>query len=277
VTDAQTKDRVQAMLNGSSQDGRTTEHPLVASQTAQQDQALHVLTMAQRTAEEHVAGAHRQAETIHADAMATAEQIAREAEAHAQNVRREADKVLFEARATKEQSGRDAQARVDQARQSAEKILADAQARAGKIAADAQAGAEEQKSQAQRRYEDIVGSLGAKRASLQQQIETLERFDREYRARLTAFMQGQVRALWMDQPQVTGELQQTATEPAAKPAQQAAPAQQAGPAQVGPAQVGPAQHGSAQHGSGQHRQPTVVTQRPVPSPVEVKAPVPHKA
>jgi hypothetical protein len=37
----------------------------------------------------------------------------------------------------------------------------------------------------------VVGSLAARREALQQQIEALERFDREYRARLQAFMQSQ--------------------------------------------------------------------------------------
>jgi cell division septum initiation protein DivIVA len=242
VTDAQTKDRVKVMmLNGSSHDGKTSEHPLVGPQPAMPDQALHVLTMAQRTAEEHVSSAHRQADAIHADALAAADQIAREAEAHAQSVRREADKVLFEARATTDQAGRDAQARVDQAQQSAEKIVTDARAQAGKIAADAQAGADELKAQAHRRYEDIVGSLGAKRSSLQQQIEALEVFDREYRTRLTAFMQGQLRALWVDQPQVAGDLDEPQAQPAKHlvPAQRQAPAAETKPAQ--PAQPEPAQ------------------------------------
>jgi len=52
----------------------------------------------------------------------------------------------------------------------------------------------------------VVGSLATKREGLQNQIEALEQFDREYRQRLTAFMQGQLRALWVDQPQVAGEL-----------------------------------------------------------------------
>jgi hypothetical protein len=65
--------------------------------------------------------------------------------------------------------------------------------------------------------------------SLQQQIEALELFDREYRARLTAFMQGQLRALWVDQPQVDGELEQADVQPPKPvvPAQRQAPA--AGP------------------------------------------------
>ena len=51
-------------------------------------QALQMLTLAQRTAEEHVAGAHRQGEQIPAEARATAEQGVRDAQARADAVRR---------------------------------------------------------------------------------------------------------------------------------------------------------------------------------------------
>ena len=61
--------------------------------------------------------------------------------------------------------------------------------------------------QAQRRYDDVVGSLGAKREALQQQIEALEQFDREYRNRLLGFMQKQMRALWADQPDAPDEVE----------------------------------------------------------------------
>jgi cell division septum initiation protein DivIVA len=206
VTDTQTKDRAKVVLNGSSPDGKTSEHPLVAVHSGLPDQALQVLSMAQRTAEEHVSTATRQADAIRADALAAAEQIARDAEAHAHNVRREADKVLLDARGAAERLARDGQAHVDQAARNAEKAAADARAQVTSITADARANAEELMAEAHRRYEDVVGSLGAKREALQQQIEALERFDREYRGRLTAFMQGQLRALWVDQPQVAGEL-----------------------------------------------------------------------
>jgi cell division septum initiation protein DivIVA len=208
VLDKQTKDRAKIVLNGSSADSWTTEHPLVAATPALPDQALHLLAMAQRTAEEHVSTATRRADAIRTDAMAAADQIAREAEGHARNIRREADKVLVEARAAAEQSARDARAQVEQAARNADKAAADARAQVASITADARAKAEELMAQAHRRYEDVVGSLEAKRAALQQQIEALEMFDREYRARLTAFMQTQLRALWVDQPQVGVELGQ---------------------------------------------------------------------
>lgn len=165
-------------------------------------QALQVLALAQRTAEEHVASAHHQADKIRGDARAAAEQIARDAQVHAHNVRREGEKVLSDARAAAAQIARDAQARADEARRNAEKILADARARSEALANEARANTEELKAQAQQKYDDVVGSLATKREALQQQIEALEVFDREYRGRLTAFMQGQLRALWVDQPHV---------------------------------------------------------------------------
>ncbi|MBB4762092.1 cell division septum initiation protein DivIVA [Actinoplanes digitatis] len=198
------------MMLGTSPDGATSEHALVnngAQMPGLPNQALQVLTMAQRTAEEHVATAHQQADKIRTDALAAAEQIARDAQIHAHNVRREADKVLFDARAASEQNARDARAAAEDAQRHADKIVAEAQARADGIAAEARANSEHLRVQAQQRYDDVVGSLGNKREALQEQIEALEQFDREYRGRLTSFMQGQLRALWVDQPQVAGELE----------------------------------------------------------------------
>jgi cell division septum initiation protein DivIVA len=207
VTDNRMKDRVKVML-GTSPDGATSEHALVSPSPPQglPNQALQVLSMAQRTAEEHVGAAHQQADKIRTDALAAAENIARDAQIHAHNVRREADKVLYDARAGAEQIGQQAQAAAEEARRSAEKIVLDAQAEADGIAAEAKANAEQLKLQAQQRFDDVVGSLGMKREALQEQIEALEQFDREYRGRLMSFMQGQLRALWVDQPQVVGEL-----------------------------------------------------------------------
>jgi len=207
MSDNRMKDRVKVLLNGTSPESETSEHALVSPPPqAHPNQALQVLTLAQRTAEEHVARAHHQADKIRTDALAAAEQIARDAQVHAHNVRREADKVLTDARAASEQVARESHARTEETRRSAEKILADARAQAEQIGAEAQANAEHLNLQARQRYDDVVGSLGTKREALQQQIEALEHFDREYRTRLTAFMQGQLRSLWVDRPEVIGQL-----------------------------------------------------------------------
>jgi cell division septum initiation protein DivIVA len=241
MTDNRMKDRVKVMFAGTSTDSETSEHAMVMPNAGGlPNQALHVLTLAQRTAEEHVAAAHQQADKIRTDALAAAEQIARDAQVHAHDVRREADKVLYDARAAAEQTAREAQAHAEEARRTADKILADARARAEAIAAEARANADHLRLQAQQRYDDVVGSLGTKREGLQQQIEALERFDHEYRARLTAFMQGQLRALWLDQPQVAGELPEPeeieepaaeAPEPEPEPEQDEEPAGAVIPAQ----------------------------------------------
>lgn len=223
MTDNRMKDRVRVML-GTPAETETSEHAMVAPSPRFPDQALQVLTMAQRTAEEHVATAHHQADKIRTDAQAAAEQIARDAQVHAHNVRREADKVLFEARQASEQLARDARARTEEAQANAEKILADAREQAATVADEARQTAEQLKAAAQLRYDDVVGSLGSRREGLQQQIEALERFDREYRSRLTTFMQGQLRALWVDQPQVVGELESPEPPPPAHAAPEEPPA-----------------------------------------------------
>lgn len=206
MTDNRMNDRVKVIHKGmATVDTTAAERPLVAPDSSLPNQALQVLSMAQRTAEEHVRSAHQQADKIRADAVASAEQIAHDADMHAQHVRREADKVLAEAHAAAEHAARETQTRVEEAQRNADRIVSKARTQADAIAANAEQNAEELKQQAQMRYDDVVGSLGVKREALQQQIEALERFDREYRARLTAFMQAQLRALWVDQPQVTGE------------------------------------------------------------------------
>jgi cell division septum initiation protein DivIVA len=207
VSEQQTRDRVKMILGGTTDDSMTSEHAvIVPNPVVHPDQALQVLTLAQRTAEEHVAGAQRHAEKMRDEAQGAADQIARDAQVYGHNVRSEAEKVLADARAAAEQAARDARACADEARRSADQIVGEARGSAESITGDARRHAEQLKQQAQQRYDDSVGSLVAKRAALQQQIEALEDFDRQYRSRLTSFMQGQMRALWADSPEVGNEL-----------------------------------------------------------------------
>ncbi len=214
MTDNRVKDRVKGLL-GTLPSNEAGDHVGMhsaatgssgANGTEMPHHALQVLTLAQRTADEHLATARQQAEKIQADARAAAEQTARNAEIHAHQVRQEADKVLADARAASEQMARDARAHAQEIDREAAKILADAQARAEAVAAEARANADELKALAEQRYDDVVGSLATRREALQGQIEALEMFDRDYRARLTRFMQNQLRALWVDEPHVGGEV-----------------------------------------------------------------------
>jgi cell division septum initiation protein DivIVA len=190
-------------------------HGAPARQTAQSgpdqggdvQQTLHVLALAQQTAEEHVASARAEANKIHADARATAEQIVREAQAQADAVRREADKALAEARAAEAQIVDDVRAHANAARRDGDKIVADARARAAETAEEAQAHADGLAAQARQRHQEMVGNLEVRRETLQQQIEALQEFDRNYRDRLLTFVQAHLRALWVEEPHVDAEIE----------------------------------------------------------------------
>jgi cell division septum initiation protein DivIVA len=197
--------------------GLETQQPDAEFGAGVQQQALEMLTLAQRTAEEHVAGAQRHADKLQEDARAAADQIVRDAQAQADAVRREAEQALAEGRARAAELAQEAQAHAETARREGEKIVADARTRAADIGKDAEAGSKQLMQRAELRYEEMVGNLAAKREALQQQIEALQAFDRDYRSRLLAFMQGQVRALWVDERQFDGDNEQPATSSPALP------------------------------------------------------------
>jgi cell division septum initiation protein DivIVA len=171
-----------------------------------QQQALQMLTLAQRTAEEHVAGAQRYADKIQEDARATAERIVQDAQGEAEAIRREGQQVLSDAKARAAELGQEAQAHLESARRDGDELVAQARARANAIAKDAQTHADRLAGQAQLRYEETVGRLAARREALQQQIEALQEFDRDYRSHLLAFIQSQVRAVWVDMPVVEADV-----------------------------------------------------------------------
>jgi cell division septum initiation protein DivIVA len=172
VADSRIKGRVKGLLGSPPPEDvyQPSEPPVDLSpglpDPEAQRKALQVLTLAQRTADEHVASAQHQADNIRAAAKASAEQVARDAQAHAERARQEAAKTVADARGA------------------AEQIVKDAQAKADGLERDAQ-----------RQYDEVVGSLETKRAALQEQIDALQEFDRNYRSRLRTFMRGQLEAL----------------------------------------------------------------------------------
>lgn len=206
MADSRMKGRVKGLLNGAPTEDVPMEQPHDVVDPDTQRQALQVLILAQRTADDHVASAQHQAGNIRSDARAAAEQIVRDAQAHADGMRQDAGKKLADAHATAEQIVREAQAQADGTRRDADKVLSDARAGALEIVKDAQANAAGLEREAQQRYDDVVGSLEGKRAALQEQIEALQQFDRDYRSRLAAFMQSQLRALGSAMPVLDTEI-----------------------------------------------------------------------
>lgn len=209
MNDSWRTDRVRGLRAAPGDESTPAPLPETAADDSGRRQALHVLTLAQRTADEHIAAARQQADKIQADAQAKAEQIIRDAQARAYTVREETEAAQSEARAKAEQIATDAEARADQARRDAEAIVSEARARAKQMAADARARADELHQRALRRYEDVVGTLADKREALQQDIQSLEQFDRDYRSQLITFMQAQLRTLWVDAQRVNAEIEQS--------------------------------------------------------------------
>jgi vacuolar-type H+-ATPase subunit E/Vma4 len=212
MTDSRLKGRVKGLFAAASAD-ELIEQPATPSTPFDSDterQALQVLVLARRTADEHIASAQQEADTIQTKARAKAEQISREAQTKAAGVRREANKVLSDARAKAEQMSREAQANADRARRDADKTLAEARAQAEQIVEDAQANIDELEHEAQVRYQDVIGGMEVKSAALQQQIEALKQFERDYRDRLVTFMQSQLRSLGVGEQPLNGESEQPA-------------------------------------------------------------------
>jgi vacuolar-type H+-ATPase subunit E/Vma4 len=201
MTDNRLRGRVKGLFGGATADSEVLEQvePVLADPEAER-QALQVLVLARRTADEHVATAQQESGRIRAEARAKSEEIARDARAMVEQAREEAARIQAAAQAKAVEISREAQAHAETMRRDSEQVMADAQDRAEQIIDDAQAKADRLEGDALQQYEDVVGSLEAKRAALQQRIEALQQFDREYRARLRKFMSGQLQALDADEP-----------------------------------------------------------------------------
>jgi DivIVA domain-containing protein len=124
------------------------------------------VTLARRPAEDNMDTAAR--------VLALAQQTADQAIADA---RREADETLGRAR-------READDILTKARRQAEQVTSDARARAESLERDAQ-----------ERHRQAMGSLVQSREELERRVDDLRAFEREYRSRLKAYLEGQLRDL----------------------------------------------------------------------------------
>jgi DivIVA domain-containing protein len=90
---------------------------------------------------------------------------------------------------------RTADEHVEEARREADKLLSEARAKADELTRDARSKAEALEREARQRHQEAMGGLDAKRAALQKHIEELKAFEREYRTRLKAYLESQLRDL----------------------------------------------------------------------------------
>jgi DivIVA domain-containing protein len=90
---------------------------------------------------------------------------------------------------------RTADEHVSDARREADALLTDARTKSDEMTRDARAKAEALERDARQRHQEVMGSLDSKRTALQKHIEELKQFEREYRTRLKAYLESQLRDL----------------------------------------------------------------------------------
>src|SRR5256885_10915204 len=84
---------------------------------------------------------------------------------------------------------------VADARREADKPLSHARTKAAEVTREARAQADALERDARQRHQEAMGGLDAKRTALQKHIEELKQFEREYRTRLKAYLESQLRDL----------------------------------------------------------------------------------
>ncbi|HEX5596639.1 MAG TPA: DivIVA domain-containing protein [Micromonosporaceae bacterium] len=84
---------------------------------------------------------------------------------------------------------------VSDARREAEQVLAEARAKSEEVTRESRAKADALERDARQRHQEAMGGLEAKRTALQKQLEELKQFEREYRTRLKAYLESQLRDL----------------------------------------------------------------------------------
>jgi len=111
-------------------------------------------------------------------------------------------RVLSLAQQTADQAVADARREADEAlgraRREVDDILGNARRQAKQITRDARARAESLERDAQERHRQAIGSLPQLREGLERQVDDLRAFEREYRGRLKAYIEGQLRDLEAD-------------------------------------------------------------------------------
>jgi cell division septum initiation protein DivIVA len=83
----------------------------------------------------------------------------------------------------------------DRARREADEMLTEARRQAEQITGDARARAESLDRDTQERHRQAMGSLVQTREELERRVDDLRAFEREYRSRLKAYLEGQLRDL----------------------------------------------------------------------------------
>ena len=177
--------------------------PRLAQGLEGQEQALRTLLLAQRTADEAIAEARAEAEQMVTAARTEAEAALGSARSEATSTlnssRSEAERTLGSARAeagsTLGKARSEAESTLVKARSEAESTLSGARAEAESTLGAAQAKAARVDEDIASRIQAATGGLEEQRRVLEVRIEELRAFEREYRTRLKAYLEIQLRDL----------------------------------------------------------------------------------
>jgi DivIVA domain-containing protein len=90
---------------------------------------------------------------------------------------------------------READETLNRARREADDLLTKARRQSEQVTSDARARAESLERDAQERHRQAMGSLVQSREELERRVDDLRAFEREYRSRLKAYLEGQLRDL----------------------------------------------------------------------------------
>jgi DivIVA domain-containing protein len=125
-------------------------------------------------------------------AQQIADQLTREAKA-------EADGMLRTARTTSERLLSETRAKADglinEARNRAETVLKDARTKAENLERQSQEKAASLERDAARKHTEVIGSISQEKSILEKKVDELRTFEREYRTRLTTYLDSQLREL----------------------------------------------------------------------------------
>ncbi|WP_051392834.1 DivIVA domain-containing protein [Glycomyces arizonensis] len=146
-----------------------------------EQEALRLLMVAQRTADEHLEDSRKEADNMVSEAQ-------REASAMMTEAQRESQTMVTKAQ-------RESKTMVVEAQRESETMVTEARAQAEDLVGQARDKAERLEIEAEQERQKVMGALENKRSSLLKHIEELKTFEREYRTRLKLYLESQLRDL----------------------------------------------------------------------------------
>ncbi|GAA1669729.1 DivIVA domain-containing protein [Glycomyces endophyticus] len=146
-----------------------------------EQEALRLLMVAQRTADEHLEDSRREADTLLSEAQHEAQSMVSEAQ-------RESQAMLSQAQ-------RESKTMVTEAQRDADTMVTEARTQAEDLVGQARDKAERMEMETEEERQKVIGQLEESRTSLLHNIEELKTFEREYRTRLKLYLESQLRDL----------------------------------------------------------------------------------